>query len=30
MKNKIPIAKIGKTYGIKGWQKIHLLTDFPD
>jgi 16S rRNA processing protein RimM len=30
MKNKIPIAKIGKTYGIKGWQKIHLLTDFPE
>jgi len=29
MKNKIPIAKIGKTYGTKGWQKIHLLTDFP-
>jgi 16S rRNA processing protein RimM len=28
--NKIPIAKIGKTYGIKGWQKIHLLTDFPE
>ncbi len=27
--NKIPIAKIGKTYGIKGWQKLHLLTDFP-
>ena len=26
---KIVIAKIGKTYGIKGWQKIHLLTDFP-
>ncbi|HIQ51528.1 MAG TPA: 16S rRNA processing protein RimM [Nautiliaceae bacterium] len=30
MKNKIPIAKIGKTYGTKGWQKIHLLTDFPE
>ena len=30
MKNKIPIAKIGKTHGIKGWQKIHLLTDFPE
>jgi 16S rRNA processing protein RimM len=30
MKNKIPIAKIGKSYGIKGWQKIHLLTDFPE
>jgi len=28
--NKIPIAKIGKSYGIKGWQKLHLLTDFPD
>lgn len=30
MKNKIPIAKIGKSHGIKGWQKIHLLTDFPE
>jgi 16S rRNA processing protein RimM len=30
MKNKIPIAKIGKTYGVKGWLKIHLLTDFPE
>ena len=30
MKNKIPIAKIGKTYGVKGWVKIHLLTDFPE
>jgi 16S rRNA processing protein RimM len=31
MKNKkIPIAKIGKSYGIKGWQKLHLLTDFPE
>ncbi len=28
--NKFPIAKLGKTYGIKGWQKIHLLTDFPE
>jgi len=28
--NKIPIAKIGKTYGIKGWVKLHLLTDFPE
>ena len=28
--NKIPIAKIGKTYGLKGWQRIHLLTDFPE
>jgi 16S rRNA processing protein RimM len=28
--NKIPIAKIGKSYGIKGWQRIHLLTDFPE
>lgn len=27
---KIPIAKIGKTYGVKGWQKLHLLTDFPE
>jgi len=31
MKNKkIPIAKIGKSYGIKGWQKIHILSDFPE
>jgi 16S rRNA processing protein RimM len=31
MKNKkIPIAKLGKSYGIKGWQKIYLLTDFPE
>jgi 16S rRNA processing protein RimM len=30
MKNKIPIAKIGKTYGVKGWIKIHFLTDFPE
>jgi 16S rRNA processing protein RimM len=30
MKNKIPIAKIGKTYGVKGWLKIHFLTDFPE
>ena len=30
MNKKIPIAKIGKSYGIKGWQKIHLLTDFPE
>ncbi|MEO1928401.1 MAG: ribosome maturation factor RimM [Nautiliaceae bacterium] len=28
--NKIPIAKLGKSHGIKGWQKIHLLTDFPE
>ena len=28
--NKIPIAKIGKTYGVKGWQKLHLLSDFPE
>jgi 16S rRNA processing protein RimM len=27
--NKIPIAKIGKTFGVKGWVKLHLLTDFP-
>ena len=27
---KIPIAKIGKSHGIKGWQKLHLLTDFPE
>jgi 16S rRNA processing protein RimM len=30
MKNKIPIAKIGKTYGVKGWVKVHFLTDFPE
>ncbi len=31
MKNKkIPIAKLGKSHGVKGWQKIHLLTDFPE
>jgi len=30
MKNKIPIAKLGKSHGIKGWQKIHLLSDFPE
>ena len=31
MKNKkIPIAKLGKSHGLKGWQKIHLLTDFPE
>jgi len=30
MKTKIPIAKIGKTYGVKGWVKVHLLTDFPE
>jgi len=30
MKNRIPIAKIGKTYGVKGWLKLHLLTDFPE
>ncbi len=30
MKNKkIPIAKLGKSHGVKGWQKIYLLTDFP-
>jgi 16S rRNA processing protein RimM len=27
--NKIPIAKIGKTFGVKGWLKLHFLTDFP-
>ena len=27
---KIPIAKIGKSHGLKGWQKFHLLTDFPE
>ena len=30
MNKKIPIAKIGKSHGIKGWQKLHLLTDFPE
>jgi 16S rRNA processing protein RimM len=30
MKNKISIAKIGKSWGVKGWQKLHLLTDFPE
>ena len=30
MNKRIPIAKLGKSYGIKGWQKIHLLTDFPE
>jgi len=25
----IPIAKLGKSYGVRGWQKIYLLTDFP-
>jgi len=30
MKNKIPIAKIGKSHGLKGWQKLHFLTDFPE
>jgi len=30
MNKKFPIAKIGKTYGVKGWQKIHLLSDFPE
>jgi len=28
--NKIPIAKIGKSHGVKGWVKLHLLTDFPE
>ena len=27
---KIPIAKLGKSHGLKGWQKIHFLTDFPE
>jgi 16S rRNA processing protein RimM len=27
---KIPIAKIGKSHGVRGWQKLHLLTDFPE
>jgi 16S rRNA processing protein RimM len=30
MRNKIPIAKIGKTHGVKGWLKLNLLTDFPE
>jgi len=30
MKNRIPIAKIGKTHGVKGWLKLNLLTDFPE
>ncbi len=31
MKNKkIPIAKLGKSHGVRGWQRIHLLTDFPE
>jgi len=30
MKNKLEIAKLGKSWGVKGWQKIHLLTDFPE
>jgi len=31
MKNKkFPIAKLGKSHGVRGWQKIHLLTDFPE
>jgi|GEM_PF-2451655 len=29
-KREFPIARLGKSYGIKGWQKIHLLTDFPE
>ena len=27
---KIPIAKLGKSHGVKGWQKIHILSDFPE
>jgi 16S rRNA processing protein RimM len=31
MKNKkIPIAKIGKSYGVRGWQKIYNLSDFEE
>ena len=31
MKNKkIPIAKLGKSHGVRGWQRIHLFTDFPE
>lgn len=28
--DKIYIAKIGKTVGLKGWQKIYIDTDFPE
>jgi len=28
--SRIPVAKIGKTFGVKGWLKFHLLTDFPE
>jgi 16S rRNA processing protein RimM len=27
---KIPIAKLGKSYGVKGWQKFFNLSDFPE
>jgi len=27
---KIPIAKLGKSHGVRGWQKIHILSDFPE
>ncbi|NPA10676.1 MAG: 16S rRNA processing protein RimM [Epsilonproteobacteria bacterium] len=30
MKNKIPVAKLGKSFGVKGWQKFHNLSDFPE
>ena len=30
MNNNFPIAKIGKAFGVKGWVKIHPLTDFPE
>ncbi len=30
MNNKIEVAKIGKTVGLKGEVKLHLLTDFPN
>jgi len=30
MNEQIPIAKLGKSYGLKGWQKIYFLTDFPE
>jgi len=30
MNNNFPIAKIGKAFGVKGWVKVHPLTDFPE
>ena len=29
-RDRIPIAKLGRSYGVRGWQKIHFLTDFPE